>query len=30
MSEDKKRMYEFDGEWFELERKLTILKVKLN
>ncbi|HAP70553.1 MAG TPA: peptidase S45, partial [Flavobacteriales bacterium] len=30
MSEDKKRMYEFDGEWFELERRLTILKVKLN
>jgi acyl-homoserine-lactone acylase len=30
MSEDKKRMYEFDGEWFELERRLIILKVKLS
>lgn len=30
MSEDKKRMYEFDGEWHELERRLTILKVKLS
>lgn len=30
MSDDKKRMYQFDGEWFELERKLTFLKVRVN
>lgn len=30
MSEDKKHMYQFDGEWFELEKRLTILKVKLS
>ena len=30
MSEEKKRMYEFDGEWHELERRPTILKVKLS
>jgi len=30
MSEDKKRTYKFDGEWFELDRRLTFLKVKLS
>lgn len=30
MSEDKKRMYQVDGEWFELDRRLTFLKVKLS
>ena len=30
MSDDKKRQYKYDGEWFELERRLTILKVKLS
>ncbi len=30
MSEERKRTYQFDGEWFELERRLTFLKVKLS
>jgi len=30
MSDDKRRMYQFDGEWFELERRLTFLKVRIN
>lgn len=30
MSDDKRRMYKHDGEWFQLERKLTILKIKLS
>ena len=30
MSEDKKRMYKYDGEWFELDRRLTFLKIRIN
>lgn len=30
MSDDKKRTYRFDGQWLELDRKLTFLKVKIN
>lgn len=30
MHPDKKRMYQFDGEWFELERRLTFLKIRIN
>jgi acyl-homoserine-lactone acylase len=28
MSEDKRRTYKYDGEWLELKRRLTFLKVK--
>lgn len=30
MSEDDRNMYQLDGEWFELDRRLTFLKVKLS
>lgn len=30
MHEEKKHMYQFDGEWFELEKRLTFLKIKLS
>jgi acyl-homoserine-lactone acylase len=30
MSEDDKHMYQLDGEWHELDKRLTFLKVKLS